>query len=173
VQPTFPDMFHIHPSLDECWINEMYMYVCIPYNFVPYLEFILYFSDSRVSKIYGDLNAILISGVPRTLLEEARSILHSELKKHFQSEIEHFWVYSEKRMIVVKIDSAESVKRILQVYIFIQQSVRELPDCINIGSFSGFTIHSRIIVLTVVQYHSSLTLFNLLITVFCSIVQLH
>jgi hypothetical protein len=21
------DMFHIHPSMDECWINEMYMNV--------------------------------------------------------------------------------------------------------------------------------------------------
>jgi hypothetical protein len=21
-------MFHVHPSMDECWINEMYMYVC-------------------------------------------------------------------------------------------------------------------------------------------------
>jgi hypothetical protein len=29
VQPTFPDMLHIHPSMDECWINEMYMYVCM------------------------------------------------------------------------------------------------------------------------------------------------
>jgi hypothetical protein len=29
VQPTFPDMFHIHLSMDECWINEMYMYVCM------------------------------------------------------------------------------------------------------------------------------------------------
>jgi hypothetical protein len=77
-------------------------------------------------------------------------------------------------MIVVKIDSAESVKRILQVYIFIQQSVHELPDCINIGSFSGFTIHSRIIVLTIVQYHSSLNDFVQLVnTVLCSIVQLH
>jgi hypothetical protein len=29
VQPIFPDMFHIHTSMDECWINEMYMYVCM------------------------------------------------------------------------------------------------------------------------------------------------
>jgi hypothetical protein len=33
----FPDMFHIHPSMDECWINEMYMYVCMYHNtgFIP------------------------------------------------------------------------------------------------------------------------------------------
>jgi hypothetical protein len=24
---TLRDMFHIHPSMDECWINEMYMNV--------------------------------------------------------------------------------------------------------------------------------------------------
>jgi hypothetical protein len=36
-----PDMFHIHPSMDECWINEMYMYVCM-YRFLqdPYLPII-------------------------------------------------------------------------------------------------------------------------------------
>jgi hypothetical protein len=28
VQSTFPDMFHIHISMDKCWINEMYVCVC-------------------------------------------------------------------------------------------------------------------------------------------------
>ena len=28
-QHTVPDMFHIHLSMDECWINEMCVCVCV------------------------------------------------------------------------------------------------------------------------------------------------
>lgn len=116
-----------------------------------------------MSKTNGDFNAVLISGIPSTLLEEGRSILRAELKKRLQSDIKHFWVYSEKRLVVVETYSAESVNRIVQVHISIQWNTHELPDCIHIISCSGFTVHCKVIVLTVTQYHSSLlmTLFNM------------
>ncbi|XP_021926152.1 N-acetylglucosamine-1-phosphotransferase subunits alpha/beta isoform X2 [Zootermopsis nevadensis] len=72
-------------------------------------------SDSTVSKTNEDFNTVLISGIPSTLLEERRSILHADLKKHMQSNIEHLWVYSEKRLVVVKVDTAETVNRIVQL----------------------------------------------------------
>lgn len=91
----------------------------VPWNPIPYPNVVRYFSDNTVSKTNEDVNAIFISGIPNILLEEAGSILHAELTGHIQSEIQNFWVYSEKSLVVVKVDSGESVNRILQVCICI------------------------------------------------------
>lgn len=85
-----------------------------------YPEVILYFSDGAVPKTSGDFNAVLISGIPSTLLEGGRDILHAEMKQRLQSDIKHFWVHSEKGLVVVKVDSAESVNRIVQVHVCMQ-----------------------------------------------------
>jgi hypothetical protein len=81
-------------------------------------KFILYFSDSTISKTSGDaVNAVLISGIPSTLIKEGGNSLHAELARHLQSpKIQNIWVYAEKRLAVVKVDSSESVSRILQVH---------------------------------------------------------
>jgi hypothetical protein len=81
-------------------------------------KFILYFSDSTISKTSGDaVNAVLISGLPSTLIKDGGNSLHAELARHLQSsKIQNIWVYAEKRRAVIKVDSSESVSRILQVY---------------------------------------------------------
>jgi hypothetical protein len=58
----------------------------------------------------------MISGIPSTLIKEAGNSLHAELTRHLQSKIQNIWVYAEKRLAVVKVDSSKSVSRILQVH---------------------------------------------------------
>lgn len=61
---------------------------------------------------------MLISGIPSSLLEEAGSILKAELTRNLQSEIQNIWVFSEKKLVVIKLDSSESVSRILEVHTY-------------------------------------------------------
>jgi hypothetical protein len=78
---------------------------------------IVYFSDSTVSETSRDaVNTVLISGIPSTFIKEAGNSLHAELTRQLQSRIQNIWVYGEKRLAVVKVDSSESVGRILQVH---------------------------------------------------------
>ncbi|XP_023723250.1 N-acetylglucosamine-1-phosphotransferase subunits alpha/beta isoform X7 [Cryptotermes secundus] len=73
-------------------------------------------SDSTVSKTSGDAaNTVMISGIPNTLIKEAGNSVHTELARHLQSKIQNMWVYAEKGLAVVEVESSESVSRILQL----------------------------------------------------------
>jgi hypothetical protein len=79
----------------------------------------LFFSDSAVPKTNSDtIHAILISGIPNPLLE-AGSKLKAELSRNLQSEIQNIWVFFEQKLVVIKLDSSESVSRILQVHTYV------------------------------------------------------
>jgi hypothetical protein len=64
VQPTFTDMFHIHPSMDECWINEMYMYVCMYVCIVTYQGSSVTQQLNGASLLYSLISATMSTSVP-------------------------------------------------------------------------------------------------------------
>ncbi|KAJ4439262.1 hypothetical protein ANN_07382 [Periplaneta americana] len=72
-------------------------------------------TDSSVPSTYADSSTVIVSGLSDAVLRKTGSVLHAELTRQLQTEIQNFWVYSEKRLMVVKMDSGEAFRRSSQL----------------------------------------------------------